>query len=1273
MYNSHDDNLHFSPSALLPNRQTIILHPDRRSIAYHETAHGPMVRPELTAAQRRASRKGVALVTCLTATLIIGSLLAMTVVLLSYLCAVHQCQVSRHSIISTAPLGKVLTITQITSHISPVSIPIIMGLFSYLLSVEWLRSSKAKKGQNRPTPMQLGLLMSMCNGSNLRSLFTSVKYVALKRPTDKAAKVSPAPMLWQSIFILGSLLAISYIAAGADAWMHASSTSVIIPSNSAYAASSALPSLGREINATMCQAASAFNTDAIGHIIAASCGMLNTGSGGSGNQLAEGIRVLSNSSNLHKVAFTDDQTAILIPSSLPSNITYEARTMGVRSQCTTITKACVFEVADGSFLDYGPNAFLNLDCSRAGIKYQNGTQLSPLCALDNQGLCTDGTSISSNPFTAGEVATSFAYLNPGQPLDTCKHNCSSFIQFNLLTLISCRRWFVHRNKGAWNVIFCNVTALDVIYTYASSRFIIQSATPKSVNDTQHMMAAGFDGQTTAISQAVDGAGLDVSTTYEQAYSVELSRQMLARGAFLYEPTDVIRMQSENNIVGSNLRTPPLTLFIAALLLFACQILWITLRITIATWNIKFVGLAALYLNNPLAVVQTLYGRTDPELTWNDDVAKRFGTETDSDRLRVGPVHNEFGPVPELTAAQMHASRKGVTLTTCLTATLIVGSVLGMSAVLLSYLCAVHQCQVLHSIISTAPLGKVLTITQVMSHISPISIPIIMGLFSYLFSAEWLRSSGVNEGRNRPTPMQYVHRIDSSVLESGRADYDNHDGRLGLLMSMCNSPSIWSFFTSVKYVALNRPTDIGGKVTPAPMLRQSIFVLGSLLAISYIAAGADAWLHASSTSIIILSNSAYVVSSVLPSLGRKINVTMCQAASAFNTDAIGHITAASCGILNTGSGGSGTQLAEGIRVLSNSSNLHKVAFADDQTAIMIPPRFPSNITYEARTVGVRSQCTTITKVCIFEVADGSFLDYGPDALLNLDCSRAGIKYQNGTQLSPLCALDGPLYQRNEYFFQVSADDRLMHRIKPKTICSPFTAGEVATSFAYLNPNRPLDTFVGNTGWFVHRSEGAWNVIFCNVTALDVIYTYASSRYIVQSATPKSVDDTQHVMAAGFDGQTTAISQAVDGAGLDTSTTYEQAYSVELSRQMLARGALLYEPADVIRIQSENNIVGSNLRTLPLALFISVLLVFACQIIWITLRIIIAARNVKFVSLAALYLNNPLAVVQTLYGRTDPELTWDDDVAKRFGTETDFDRLRVGPVHNEFGSVFAVTRG
>ncbi|PPQ94391.1 hypothetical protein CVT25_002747 [Psilocybe cyanescens] len=235
-----------------------------------------------------------------------------------------------------------------------------------------------------------------------------------------------------------------------------------------------------------------------------------------------------------------------------------------------ITKECIFKEG---VLGYGPEAKLNLNCSDAGIKYGNATGVSPLCALDVQGFCTDGTQIPSNPFTAGEVAILFAYLSLDQPTDTFVGNTG---------------WFVHGNNGAWNVVFCNVTALDVTYTYASSRFLLQNAIPKSVADAQHMMAAGFNiGPAIDISKAVDGAGLEINATYEQAYSIELSWQMLARGAFIYEPTEVNRIQSESNIVGSNLRLIPLVLFIVAIL--------ITLKVTVAVWNVKFVSLAALSL------------------------------------------------------------------------------------------------------------------------------------------------------------------------------------------------------------------------------------------------------------------------------------------------------------------------------------------------------------------------------------------------------------------------------------------------------------------------------------------------------------------------------------------------------------------------------------------------------------------------------------------------------------------------------------------------------
>lgn len=116
--------------------------------------------------------------------------------------------------------------------------------------------------------------MSICSGANIGSLFASIKYLVVKSSINKpTAHVAPAPILRQSIFILGSLLIVSYAASGADAWLHASSTSVLITSTSSYTSSTA-SNFGREINATMCQMAGARNDS--------TCGIIGAGSAGTG-------------------------------------------------------------------------------------------------------------------------------------------------------------------------------------------------------------------------------------------------------------------------------------------------------------------------------------------------------------------------------------------------------------------------------------------------------------------------------------------------------------------------------------------------------------------------------------------------------------------------------------------------------------------------------------------------------------------------------------------------------------------------------------------------------------------------------------------------------------------------------------------------------------------------------------------------------------------------------------------------------------------------------
>ena len=58
---------------------------------------------------------------------------------------------------------------------------------------------------------------------------------------------------------------------------------------------------------------------------------------------AEGIRTLTNTSVINSVAFSDDQTAIMVPApaATPDNLEYTAQTYGVSTTCESVTTSCV--------------------------------------------------------------------------------------------------------------------------------------------------------------------------------------------------------------------------------------------------------------------------------------------------------------------------------------------------------------------------------------------------------------------------------------------------------------------------------------------------------------------------------------------------------------------------------------------------------------------------------------------------------------------------------------------------------------------------------------------------------------------------------------------------------------------------------------------------------------------------------------------------------------------------------------------------------------------
>lgn len=158
----------------------------------------------------------------------------------------------------------------------------------------------------------------------------------------------------------------------------------------------------------------------------------------------------------------------------------------------------------------------------------------------------------------------------------------------------------------------------------------------------------------------------------------------------------------------------------------------------------------------------------------------------------------------------------------------------------------------------------------------------------------------------------------------------------------------------------RTAESKAQIIPTPrLLSKAISVLGLLLFFSYGVSLLDTWLHLSTSAAFFISTSPYPVNA-RTDFGKQINKTLCEDMTDFTTpydDSTPATYGNVCGLFIGGQLQYTVSAPEGIRTLSNSSVLNKVAFANDATAIVAPAYLPTsqNVTYTASTVGVSSVC------------------------------------------------------------------------------------------------------------------------------------------------------------------------------------------------------------------------------------------------------------------------------------------------------------------------------
>ncbi|KAJ7193431.1 hypothetical protein GGX14DRAFT_405497 [Mycena pura] len=218
----------------------------------------------------------------------------------------------------------------------------------------------------------------------------------------------------------------------------------------------------------------------------------------------------------------------------------------------------------------------------------------------------------------------------------------------------------------------------------------------------------------------------------------------------------------------------------------------------------------------------------------------------------------------------------------------------------------------------------------------------------------------------------------------------------------------------------------------------------------------------------------------------------------------------------------------------------------------------------------------------------------------------------------------------------------------------------------------DTFVGDTGFFVHGHSGSFNVISCSVAVQNVKYEFSNGSYMTREQTMADLDTARRVAALSNDNIPTQLPPVVDGIGL-LSGNYAASFSRELSREMVALSSQIWMNASAQQVFTVVPNVGSRFRLVPLGLFAIVMALYGLIALFLTFQALRATSAQAYASLARMRLMDPLTMINAAYGPLDASRTWKEDSKALFGVEGEQDRLNVGPTTLPDGSVaFGVSR-
>ncbi|KAJ7909045.1 hypothetical protein B0H13DRAFT_2273026 [Mycena leptocephala] len=528
----------------------------------------------------------------------------------------HVYHITPTAVYTTSPLGRTLAIAHVYSVVLGMSVPIAIGLGAYWLAGRWIAASY-DHGKDRPTPYQLGVLMSTLNGANLSALWNSSNYMMARGSVPGGKALERPPMLRHAVFMLFFFLAVSYASAGVETWLGAASEAVLYPVTTTIQYDGVpLPAFGRRVNQTMCD-----ETKDLSNNKPYQCGLVR---GTSGNPPAQSNRILAMNglSNENVIALTNDSTAIMVPPStgLSDNLGYTATTLGVKSSCTSVTAQCV------DMENLGANAGLATNCTSAvnfnttssGCNSYGATQFGgPLDPSGNLLAC--GVNSNSTDFRFGIVVRSYAY------------NVNNTEE----TFVGDTGFFLHGNKGGYSVLTCNIKSLNVTYHYFNGSYTLISSAPADLAQAQRISDGSWAGPL-YVPDAVEGAGI-FSGNYADAFAAKLSSVALSATAYVIEPTNAL--STPNLISGPGY---PWRHFCSCCSQLCSNAVVTVLAVLEIRKSPLFTTLAHSRLVNPATVIGAAYGPDESKAKPTQAIQELFGEETAADRLSVAESNDGRG-------------------------------------------------------------------------------------------------------------------------------------------------------------------------------------------------------------------------------------------------------------------------------------------------------------------------------------------------------------------------------------------------------------------------------------------------------------------------------------------------------------------------------------------------------------------------------------------------------------------------------------------------------